>query len=133
LSYTYMEGGSVTVGFHDAHNQTDQTGFSVLGNTLSLANLTQDQDSQVVYGTVVQKITPKLTGTLTGQFQNSQYQKGVFDGNADQFYLLGLNLTYQFTPFLSAEVGYDYDNLHSDIPFRGYDRNRVYVGVTGSY
>jgi hypothetical protein len=32
----------------------------------------------------------------------------------------------------SAEAGYNYDNLHSDV-FSNYDRNRVYIGVTGSY
>ena len=133
MNYSYMDGGNVTLGFHMGHNQTDQTGVAVEGGLLSLANLTQDQDSEVVYATVSQKITPKLTGSLTGQFQNSEYQKGIFDGEADQFYLLGLNFIYQFTPYLSAEVGYDYDNLQSNIPFRGYDRNRVYVGITGTY
>jgi hypothetical protein len=135
LNYTYMDGGTLTLGFHDAHNQTDQTGFIPGGPPISTtgAGAVQDQESQVLYGTVVQKITPKLTGTLTGQFQNSTYVKGVLDGKADQFFLLGLNLTYQFTHYLSGEVGYNYDDLESDIPGRGYDRNRVYVGITGSY
>jgi hypothetical protein len=47
--------------------------------------------------------------------------------------LVGLNLQYRFTPNFSAEVGYNYDDLHSDLPGRTYDRNRIYVGVTGSY
>jgi predicted porin len=47
--------------------------------------------------------------------------------------LVGLSLQYRFTPNFSAEVGYNYDNVKSDIADRGFDRNRVYVGVTGSY
>ena len=45
---------------------------------------------------------------------------------------MGLNLRYQFTPNFSADVGYNYDNLESQVQ-PNYDRNRVYVGVTGSY
>ncbi len=54
-------------------------------------------------------------------------------GETDNFYMLGLNLSYQFTRLISGEVGYNYDLLTSDIPQRGYSRNRVYVGVTAAY
>jgi Putative beta-barrel porin 2 len=135
LTYTYMSGGTLTFGFHDAHNQTDQTGALVPGGVgfVTTGSLTQDQESQVVYGTVIQKITPKLIGTLTGQFQNSTYNGGVLNNEVDRFYLLGLNLTYQFTHYISGQIGYNYDYLQSDIPLRGYNRNRVYVGATASY
>ena len=33
---------------------------------------------------------------------------------ADNYYLVGLNLQYRFTPNFSAEVGYNYDNLDSE-------------------
>jgi len=46
---------------------------------------------------------------------------------------LGLNLEYRFNPHLSAEAGYNYDRLDSDLQTRGFDRNRVYIGVKASY
>jgi hypothetical protein len=49
------------------------------------------------------------------------------------FYLVGLNCQYRFNPHFSAELGYSYDLLDSDIPGRGFDRNRVYAGVTATY
>jgi predicted porin len=76
---------------------------------------------------------PKLYGSILAQFQNSTYYGGGYDGDTDKYYLVGLNLQYRFTPNFSAEVGYNYDDLHSDLPGRTYDRNRIYVGVTGSY
>jgi hypothetical protein len=131
LSYNYSDRGTVTAGFHYAANQTDTT-FNPGGLT-TLATLTQNQESSTLYGSVIYKLTPRLTGSLTGQFQNSAYIGGFADGQADQFYLVGLNLAYQFTHYFSAEIGYNYDNLKSDLPGRGYDRNRVYAGVTASY
>jgi predicted porin len=56
------------------------------------------------------------------------------DGQSEKYYLVGLNLQYRFTPNFSAEVGYNYDDVNSNVAVQpGYDRNRVYVGVTGSY
>ncbi|MDB6111146.1 MAG: hypothetical protein JWR69_2896 [Pedosphaera sp.] len=131
LSYNYSDKGTVTAGFHSAVNQTDET-FNPGGIT-SLGTLVQNQESATLYGSALYKITPKLTGTLTGQFQNSTFVGGFADGKSDQFYLVGLNLAYQFTHYISAEIGYNYDNLKSDLPGRGYDRNRVYAGITASY
>jgi hypothetical protein len=44
-------------------------------------------------------------------------------------------LNYQFNPYFSAEVGYDYDNVWASgsLAYQNYDRNRVYIGVTASY
>ena len=77
------------------------------------------------------RIVPKLYGSILAQYQNSMYVGGVYDGKSDNFFLVGLNLRYQFNPNFSAGVGYNYDNLTGVQPH--YDRNRVYIGVTGSY
>ncbi|MDB6019651.1 MAG: hypothetical protein JWR19_4140 [Pedosphaera sp.] len=129
LSYNYIDTGTATFGFRHSRNQTDVTG----GTTGTSTSFTQDQESSTLYGSIVQKLTPKMTGTLTGQYQNSVYNGGSVNGSADNFYLVGLNLAYQFMPNLSAELGYNYDLLKSGLPNRGYDRNRVYLGVTASY
>jgi hypothetical protein len=49
------------------------------------------------------------------------------------FYLLGLNLEYRFNSNFSADVGYNYDRLESDLGGRSFDRNRVYLGITATY
>ena len=133
-TYAYLDTGSVTFGFTDMRNQTDNTGQN-LGNTpyVTADNVTLDQESRTVYGTIVHKITPSLTGQITAQYQDSLYGGSSSSGYEDKFLLLGVNASYQFTHYVSGEVGYNYDDLCSGIPNRGYDRNRVYLGVTASY
>jgi hypothetical protein len=129
--YTYMDGGMLTFGFRHSLNQTDVPGFDP-----ATGGITPDQESSSVYATVQQTLTPlspKLIARLSAQYQNSRYNGGLVNNQRDIFYLLGLNLSYQFTHYLSAEVGYNYDDLVSGLPGRGYDRNRVYVGVTATY
>jgi hypothetical protein len=125
-SWTYMNGGVLTGGFHVSRNETDVGGTSA-------ANLTQDQLSEMLYGTVSQQITPKLNGALTGTFQNATFNGGVNDGESDQIYTLGLQFVYQFTHYLSGNLGYDYTQVDSNIPLREYDRNQVFLGVTATY
>jgi len=48
-------------------------------------------------------------------------------------YSAGANLTYLINKYFSADAGYNYDRLRSDIPGAGYERNRFYVGVTATY
>jgi len=130
LNYTYMDGGNIVLGFSHAKNQTDQAAITATGQ------ITQDQESSTVSVSVNQVLTPlspDLSVSLNGQYQNSSYNGGGINGQTDNFYLLGLNLTYQFNHYLSAEVGYNYDYLNSQVAGLGYDRNRVYIGVTASY
>ncbi len=130
LSYNYIDSGVLTVGFRQSKNQTD-VGANPGGS------LTQDEESSTVYASVNQTLTflsPKLTASLSGQYQNSVYNGGsTFNNESDIYYLFGVNFSYQFTHYLSAETGYNYDLISSDIPGRGYDRNRVYIGVTAMY
>lgn len=129
LNYAYMDGGAVSLGFNHSHNQTDQ-GANAAGVT------PQDQESSSLFGTITQRLTPispDLTATLTGQYQNSTFNGGTPNNQSDNIYLFGLNLSYQFTHYISGEVGYNYDLLSSQLAGRGYYRNRVYVGVTASY
>jgi hypothetical protein len=131
LDWTYTEAGDLVVGFRHSHNQTDQAGTASVNGSYTF-----DQESSAVYASVVQRLTPispNLTATVTGQYQNAAYHGGALEGESDNLYLVGLNLTYQFNRYFSADLGYNYDKLDSDIAGRPYDRNRVYIGVTGSY
>ena len=127
LKYTYLPESYLQAGF--VYDYTPASLFSVN----QAGDLTLNAQSATLFASLTHRITPKLFGTLLAQYQNSTYYGGTFDGQADNYYLIGLSLQYRFTPNFSAEVGYNYDNVHSDIANRSYDRNRVYVGVTGSY
>jgi hypothetical protein len=85
----------------------------------------------VVYGKVNHHITPQLVGSILGEFQYSTVTSESSISEKD--FQIGVNLSYQFNPHLSTEIGYNYDRLDSDIAARNFDRNRVYIGVTGSY
>ena len=54
------------------------------------------------------------------------------DDKTDLIYGLGLNLEYFFNSYISAEIGYNWDKMDSDI-IGNWDRNRVYIGVTARY
>jgi len=76
-----------------------------------------------------------LYGSLLGTYQHSSYNGGgaAFDGQADDFFLAGVNFEYRFNPHLSAHAGYNYDRLDSDLVGRDFTRNRVYIGLTAAY
>ncbi|MGH7951665.1 MAG: outer membrane beta-barrel protein [Limisphaerales bacterium] len=127
LTYTYLPGDYVQIGFNQARNATDVYAPNAKGQ------VTLDQESSLVYASINHKITPKLLGTLIGQLQYSTFNGGLYNNDAETLYSLGLNLSYTFTPHLSADAGYNYDDLTSDIGGRGYSRNRVYIGLTAAY
>ncbi|HVV01552.1 MAG TPA: outer membrane beta-barrel protein [Verrucomicrobiae bacterium] len=127
--WVYTENSYVELGLTEDISSTDFVGAQD-GTT---RGFTSSAETTVVYGSVNHQITSKLRGSLLGQFQNSSFKGGSFDGDTEHDYLLGLNLTYQFDPHFSTELGYNYDRLDSDVPGRNFDRNRVYIGVTASY
>jgi hypothetical protein len=125
LKYSYAPESYVEAGFSYDRSATDVVG-GAFGTT------TLDSEAAVVFADVTHRITPFLFGSLMAQFQNSDYNGGVYNGESEQYYLLGLDLEYRFTRYFSAHAGYNYDRLESDLG-RQYDRNRVYVGVTATY
>jgi hypothetical protein len=70
---------------------------------------------------------------VIGLFQYSSFEGGVADGERDLFYLAGVNATYSFGQHLSAELGYNFDKLDSDLPGRSFDRNRFYGGLRARF
>jgi len=128
-SYTYAEGSYVQLGVQHMQNATS----IVTAN--SNGQITQNQQSTVVTASVNQEITAKLMGSIVGAAQFSQFNQGAYNNDTEQFYSLGLNLTYNFNQHLSAEVGYNLDDLQSsNVSAVGpYSRNRVYLGVTAAY
>jgi uncharacterized protein (PEP-CTERM system associated) len=125
LRYTYQPDSFVEIGLSQDVNATD------IALAQGSDRFTQSEESTVVYGKVNHHITPQLVGSLLGQFQYSTVTGESSITEKD--YEVGINLSYQFAPHFSTEVGYSYDRLDSDIAGRNFDRNRVYIGVTGSY
>jgi hypothetical protein len=126
-TYTYLPGSYVQLGFTQSRNATD-----VVAPTAS-GKVTEDQETSLIYGSLNHQITARLAASLTGQIQYSTFNGGTFDGTSQTWYSMGLNLAYTINPHISTEIGYNFDDLTSKVPGQKYDRNRVYLGVTGTY
>ena len=132
-SYVYLPGSSIEGGVRHTRNATDVALVDLSGNP------TMDAETTVVYGQLTHQITPKLVGSLLGQYQMSTFNDGLYDDDGEDLLLVGVNLEYRFNPHWSAEVGYNYDMLESDVEntlgqeTRSYDRNRVYIGLRATY
>ncbi len=127
LTYNYLPGDYAELGFIQAQNATDEVSPTTNGG------ITLSQISSLIYGKLTHELTPKLTGTLIGTGQFSTYNGGTYNNDTDKLFSMGANLSYAFNRHFSAEVGDSFDELTSDIPGRGYNRNRVYAGVTATY
>ena len=126
-TYNYLPGSYLQFGFLHGRNATDRA-------TPNLADqIVLDQESSTLFATLTHRITPRLDGSLIGRVQRSEFQEGLWDGEIDNFVMLGLNVEYRFTPNWATEVGYNYDRLDSDLPARSFTRNRVYAGVRATY
>ena len=126
-SYTYVPGSYVQVGFLHQQNASDNSTPGPNGN------INQGQQSSVFSASLNHQLTAKLLGSLVGTIQDSRYNQGLYNNNSDVTYSFGANLTYAFNQHFSTEVGYNFDDLQSNIPGNGYSRNRVYLGVTAAY
>jgi hypothetical protein len=125
-TWTYLPDSYVTVGLRHTRTQTD-VGF--FGPILSP---TMDAETTAVYGSLNHKFGP-VVASLMGQYQNSRFQGGFAHNQREDYFLTGINLAYEINPFLLAETGYNFDRIDSDLPFRTYTRNRVYVGLRATY
>ena len=128
LIYTYLPGSYAQVGFTQTQNATDQVGFDSNGhitlNTGKFHALCFPQPQADAQADGHDHRRAGSTRSTMGVHYNNQ---------ADDYYSLGLNLSYSFNPHFSAEVGYNFDDLQSQIPGNEYTRNRVYLGVSAAY
>jgi hypothetical protein len=128
LIYTYLPGCYAQVGFTQTQNATDQVSPDPNNGSIAMST-----ESSTVYASINHKLTPKLLGTVIGRWQHSVYNQGFYNNQADDYYSLGLNLSYSFNQHFSVDAGYNLDYLTSQIPGYNYTRNRVYLGVTAAY
>jgi hypothetical protein len=128
LRWNYGVESYVEAGFTHDRSSTD-----LYARTPGATSLTLDSETSAVFGSINHRLAPNLYGGLVGQFQDSVYNGGDYQGQSDCFYSFGASLEYRLSNYFSAHLGYNFDRLESDIPLRGFDRNRVYLGVTASY
>lgn len=128
LTYTYFPGCYVQAGFTHNINSTD-----VSTPSATTHRLTQYQESSVFYMDINHRFNSKFAGSLVGQYQYSSYKEGAYGGTGDSNFSAGLNLNYQINRHISAEAGYNFDDLISSINNRGSIRNRVYIGLSANY
>jgi hypothetical protein len=126
-TYKYVPGSYLQFGVRHRRNPTDVASADAGGEP------TLDQETTTVYGSVRHRITAQISANLVGQYQRSVFNGGATDGDIENFLLAGINLQYDINQNWSAELGYNYDRLDSDIPFRSFSRNRIYAGVRLQY
>ncbi len=125
-TWSYTQGSYIQLGVRHQRQATDVAFFSL--NTPTL-----DQEATTAYGSVNHKLTAKLMGSLMAQFQNSSFNGGGADSQSENLLLAGLNFSYEINKFLSADAGYNFDRLDSDLNDRSFTRNRVYLGIRATY
>jgi hypothetical protein len=126
-TYTYLPGSYAQAGFTQTQSAAD------ISEPTASGQVTESQNTSTFYGSINHQLTPMLTGSAIGKIQYSTYNEGSFNNQSQTWYSLGLNLSYSFNNHFSAEAGYNYDYLASDVPDQTYNRNRVYLGVTATY
>ena len=126
LTWTYNPGNFVQLGVRHTRMATDVAFISAVTPTL-------DQEATTIYSTINHRITPKLNGNVVGQLQHGTFQAGGADNQSENLFLIGFNLSYEINKFLSADAGYNFDRLDSDIIDRSFSRNRVYLGIRATY
>ena len=126
-SYTYLPGSFVQLGFSHDISASDQVSSDSSGN------ITQYSEDSVVYLDINHKITEKLLATAIGRIQYQTYHNGAVGNDDTTDYSVGVTLTYTINTHLSVDVGYNYDNVQSDIVGYGFSRNRYYLGLTATY
>ena len=131
-TWVYMPGSYAQLGVRHQRIETD-VGLlpAALGYDINL-----DGEATGVYTSVSHRFFGALVASLIGQYQFTRYENENLEGE-DHLILAGLNFTYEINKWLAAEAGYNYDRLYSDLDDggigRSFTRNRVYIGVRGTY
>lgn len=126
LNWAYNPGSSLKLGVVNTMNSTD------VSSALS-------QSSTAVYVDLTHRITPDWSFGGMLLYQNSRFEGGTYDGDSEQLFIAGVNFDYMISQYLSAELGYAFDLLDSDIvdvngdDLRAFERNRVYLGLRARF
>jgi hypothetical protein len=135
VTWLYTPGSYAQLGVRHQRAQTD-VGFIPVGLGISPV---LDAESTAVYGSVSHRIFGAFIASAIASYQHSEYDMEGADSFADDYFMAGINLIYELNRFLALEAGYNYDWLESELDddlsedARSFKRNRVYVGIRGTY
>lgn len=126
-SWNYTEGSALQFGVRHRRIATDV-------RLIPGAGVNADAEATSVFVSVTQRIATKFLINAMAQYQHGTFSGTTGSGDvADDVFYGGVTLAYQFTKNIAAEVGYTYDRLDSDLGFRSFTRNRVFIGTRLSY
>ena len=125
--------------FYDVETAEDGTMITQLGLTIdrslnqsgsNTANYYEDTGVGISFK---QKLATKFTleGSFSYNFQD--YYLPLPNNRQDDNYEAGLSLDYQARDWLSAEVGYNYKEKHSNADAHNYERNKFNFTITAEY
>jgi Putative beta-barrel porin 2 len=128
VTYTYIPGCYMQAGFTQGINSTD------VATPAKDGSLTEYQESSVFYFDVNHQFSPKFSANLVSQYQYSSYNGGAYQNSTgDSSVNAGVNLNYTINRHFSANAGYNFSELFSNINSRGNSRNEVYIGLAATY
>jgi hypothetical protein len=128
LTYALQAATTADIGFRYERAAANEAG-------LPGAQFVRDTEVATFFANLKHEIFRKFFGTLNGAVSDSKYNGGGpgIDGEHQLYYRVGLDFSYEFSQNFSGHIGYNYDEVSSDLPGRDYDRNRVYCGVTAGF
>jgi hypothetical protein len=131
MTWFFMKDSYAQIGVRHQRSQTDVAFIN--------GNPNLDAESTGVYGSVSHRFMGSFVASAIAQYQHSNYGDATSVDTSEDYFSAGLNLTWEINKFLSTEVGYNYDRLSSDVSSvavnqnRSFTRNRVYIGIRGTY
>lgn len=83
-------------------------------------------------------ITPSITTHLEGIYTHSDYTSdlilpGTISDFTEDVVAIDTGFAYHFNKNFDFDGGYTFSNVSSQLTFREYTRNQVYVGIRGTY
>jgi hypothetical protein len=125
--YTFSPGSYVQGGFTQNQAATDVVAPSNNGH------LTQYQEASVFYLDVAHQFDSKLSGALVTQYSYSSFKDGAYSGQGDNTVSSTVSLNYAINRHYSANAGYTFSELFSNVSSRSNSRNLVYLGLSANY
>jgi Putative beta-barrel porin 2 len=75
-------------------------------------------------------LTGRITSYLTAFYVHDEYDpNGTRPGFSEDSFDVGLTLRYAISTYIAAQIGYNFIDISSGNPLRGYERNRFYLGL----
>lgn len=122
-NYRYLPGSSANLAVTVQRRATDAGVDPLTGE------VTQDSLMVQTRVGVNHRITSRIMGAASIQYQSFTYNGGLYDGRADNYFVLDLNLEYKIRENFFVNTGYVWYRLLSNRPDLSFVRNRVYAGV----